>query len=467
MSVGFTAADALNWTAGRLAGGSAEDRFEGVGIDARTIEPGQLFVAIRGKHHDAHGFVDDAVTAGASGLLVEESWLASNSAPENTCTLAVADSTAALGALARGHRDRFKGPVVAVTGSNGKTTTKELIHSILSVSGPCLRNPGNFNNEFGLPLSLLARRDEDERVVVELGMNHRGEIARLAAIARPDVGVITNVGSAHIEFLGSQEQIAEEKGDLVASLGVDGVAVLNHDDPLAMSQARRIQGALRTFGRGPGADVRAESVRPQKDGHYSFRLVAPEGRAEVRVRGLAETTVINALAASAAALVAGADLESTARGLELFKGVEGRMVKRTTLGGANLVDDTYNANPQSVQTALESLVNLKANGRSIAILGDMGELGDASERAHRQLGRLSAELGIDELFVLGEDARWIAEEALASGMAPGSVHVEKEHQAIGQSVEQIAGPGDWILVKGSRAMKMERLVEILASEEKN
>ncbi|MCS5635610.1 MAG: UDP-N-acetylmuramoyl-tripeptide--D-alanyl-D-alanine ligase [Myxococcota bacterium] len=467
MSVAFTAADALDWTAGRLAAGSAEDRFEGVGIDTRTIEPGQLFVAIKGERHDAHGFIEAAVEAGATGLLVEDSWLASNSPPPDTCTLAVPDSTTALGALARGHRNRFEGPVVAVTGSNGKTTTKELIHSILSVSGPCLRNPGNLNNEFGLPLSLLARRDEDETAVVELGMNHRGEIARLAAIARPDVGVITNIGSAHIEFLGSQEAIAEEKGDLVASLGADGVAVLNHDDPLAMSQARRIGGALRTFGRGPGADVGAESVRPQGDGHYSFNLVAPEGRAQVRVRGLADTTVINALAAAAAALVAGADLESTARGLELFEGIKGRMAKRTTREGANLVDDTYNANPQSMQSALECLVDLKAKGRGIAILGDMGELGDTSEQAHRQLGRLSAQLGVDELFVLGENAQWIAEEALASGMAPGAVHVEKEHEAIGQSVQQLAGPGDWILVKGSRAMKMERLVEILASEEKN
>jgi len=467
MTVEFTASDALDWTTGRLAAGSAEARFEGVGIDTRTIQPGQLFVAIRGENHDAHGFIQTAIESAASGLLGEDTWLASNSAPPDTCTLAVADSTTALGALARGHRDRFPGPVVAVTGSNGKTTTKELIHSILSVSGPCLRNPGNLNNEFGLPLSLLARREEDERVVVELGMNHRGEIARLAAIARPNVGVITNIGTAHIEFLGSREEIAEEKGDLVASLDAGGVAVLNHDDALAMSQARRIGSALRTFGRGPGADVSAEEVRPHDDGHYTFRLVAPEGQAQVRVRGLAETTVINALAASAAALLAGADMDSTARGLELFEGVKGRMAKRTTLGGANLVDDTYNANPQSMQSALESLVGLKSNGRGIAVLGDMGELGEASEEAHRQLGRLSARLGVDELFILGENAAWVAEEALASGMASANVHIEEEHETIGQSIQELAGPGDWVLIKGSRAMKMERLVEILASEEKN
>mgnify|MGYP003310247197 CR=1 FL=1 len=243
--------------------------------------------------------------------------------------------------------------------------------------------------------------------------------------------------------------------------------MLNHDDPLAMSQAKRIKGALRTFGREAGADVGAEEIRPHEDGHYTFQLVAPEGQARVRVHGLAETTVSNALAASAAALLAGADMDTVAEGLALFEGVKGRMARTTTRRGANLVDDTYNANPQSMRSALESLAGLKAGGRGIAVLGDMGELGQESEEAHRQLGRLSARLGVDELFILGDNAEWVAEEALAAGMAPARVHVEKEHEAVGESIQELAGPGDWVLVKGSRAMKMERIVEILASEEKN
>ena len=185
------------------------------------------------------------------------------------------------------------------------------------------------------------------------------------------------------------------------------------------------------------------------------------------MHGLAETTVINALAASAAALLAGADMDTVAEGLALFEGVKGRMARTTTRRGANLVDDTYNANPQSMRSALESLAGLKAGGRGIAVLGDMGELGQESEEAHRQLGRLSARLGVDELFILGDNAEWVAEEALAAGMAPARVHVEKEHEAVGESIQELAGPGDWVLVKGSRAMKMERIVEILASEEKN
>jgi len=300
-----------------------------VSFAAGTLEPGQLFIAIRGERHDGHAFVGPAVERGAAGLVVEESWLTENTPRSDACIIGVADSTIALGALAKGHRSGFAGPVIAVTGSNGKTTTKELIYCILSVSGPCLKNPGNLNNEFGLPLSLLSRREEHLKAVVELGMNHRGEIARLTAIASPDVGLVTNIGSAHIEFLGSREEIAKEKGDLVAGLGPDGVAILNHDDPLAMAQAVRAAGSVRTFGRGQGADVSAEDVKAEPDGHYSFKLVAPEGSVEVRVYGLAETAVINSLAASAAALEVGADLEDIAAGLANFRGVEGRMASRS------------------------------------------------------------------------------------------------------------------------------------------
>ena len=467
MTVPFTRDDAVRWCGGRLAVEADPGQFMGVAIDARTIEPGQLFVAIRGERHDAHQFIDDALRRGATGLLIEEAWLSQNSPPTGKCTVAVDDTTKALGALARGHRDGFEGSVVAVTGSNGKTTTKELIHSILSVSGPCLKNPGNLNNEFGLPLTLLARQEGQGKAVVELGMNHRGEIARLAAIARPDVGVITNIGSAHIEFLGSKEEIAAEKGDLIAGLAPSGTSILNHDDHLAMSQAPRARGPLRTFGREAGADVGAEAVQADQDGHYTFKLVTPEGSIDIRVAGLADTIVINALAAAAACLVVGSDLDEVALGLERFQGVAGRMVGRAMPGGGHLVDDTYNANPQSMQSALENLVRLGAHGRCLAVLGEMGELGEASEDSHRSLGRLAAELGLDHLFLLGENAHWVAEDALAAGMAEDSVHVEKEHEAMGRSVQEIAQPGDWVLVKGSRAMHMERLVEILATEENN
>lgn len=467
MSAPFSAAETVAWTGGRLASGASTEQFNGAGIDTRTIEPGRLFIAIRGERHDGHSFVDPALERGAGGLVVEESWLSQQASLPSTCIIGVADSTTALGALAKGHRNNFEGPVIAVTGSNGKTTTKELIHAILSTSGPCLKNPGNLNNEFGLPLSLLGRNDEDRKAVVELGMNHRGEIARLAAIADPDIGVITNIGTAHIEFLGSQEEIAKEKGDLLAGLRPEGIAIVNHDDALAMTQASRAPGSIRTFGRDPGADVGAEDVKAEPEGHHSFRLVAPEGSTQVCVRGLGETTVINSLAASAAALAAGTKLHEVTEGLANFRGVQGRMASLRLAGGGHLIDDTYNANPQSMRNALESLISLEGDGQTIAVLGEMGELGAGSRAAHREIGRLASELGIDRLFAMGENAQWIADGAMEAGMSEEVVLVGTDHEQMTQSIRRFMKTGDRVLVKGSRAMRMERIVESLAAEEKH
>jgi UDP-N-acetylmuramoyl-tripeptide--D-alanyl-D-alanine ligase len=379
--------------------------------------------------------------------------------------VAVEDTTRALGALARGHRDRFEGPVIAVTGSNGKTSTKEMIHCILSVPGPCLKNPGNLNNEYGLPLSLLARAEEERTAVVELGMNHRGEIARLAAIARPDIAVITNIGTAHIEFFKDQAEIALEKGDLVAALEPTGVAVLNRDDALAFDQGGRVRGRTMSFGRHADADVRAEDVTIEEGGLFSFRLLSPEGNIPIRVRGLAETTISNSLAAAAASLAAGARLEHIQQGLAKFEGVPGRMMARRLSGGAHIIDDSYNANPQSLKNALQSLARLKGRGRSIAILGDMGELGEISEEAHAEIGSLVAELGIDQLFAIGKHSRGLAEAAILRGMSRSKVRVESKLEVLAEEVAELVQCQDWILVKGSRSMQLERVVEALTSEE--
>ena len=286
MSVPFSLSDAINWTGGRSSAEDDRIQFPGVGIDTRSLHPGDLFVAIRGERHDAHGFLPDALAAGAGGLMLEAAWLGEHSPNTGLPVVAVEDTTRALGALARGHRDRFEGPVIAVTGSNGKTSTKEMIHCILSVPGPCLKNPGNLNNEYGLPLSLLARAEEERTAVVELGMNHRGEIARLAAIARPDIAVITNIGTAHIEFFKDQAEIALEKGDLVAALEPTGVAVLNRDDALAFDQGGRVRGRTMSFGRHADADVRAEDVTIEEGGLFSFRLLFDYGAGEKGLDGL-------------------------------------------------------------------------------------------------------------------------------------------------------------------------------------
>jgi len=467
VTIPFDARDIVRWCDAMQVRGPATTRFTGVSIDTRTIGNGQLFVAISGSRLDAHDYLVRAVESGAAGLLVERDRALPNVLAADLPVLAADDTTRALGALAAGHRTSHHGPLVAITGSNGKTTTKEMCAAILAVAGPCLKNAGNLNNEFGLPLTLLRRDACHGRVVVELGMNHRGEIARLAAIAGPTVGVITNVGTAHIEFLGSREEIAREKGDLVAALGPDAVAVLNADDAFVDAQARRTAARVVRFGLGPGADVRAEGLQV-RNGGYAFELCAPEGSIACEVAGLGETAVLNALAASAAALAAGVPLSEIALGLSRYRPVPGRLEPIALTGGGVVINDTYNANPQSTEEALQVLSRLAGGGgngsaaRGIAVLGDMGELGEVTPDAHREAGRLAASLGIDRLYALGEHAAELARGAIEAGMDPSHVHVSQSWEETGELVSAELTARDRVLVKGSRAMRMERIVEQLA-----
>jgi len=455
MSEPFSTDDAVLWTGGELARGDAATRFTGVTIDSRRVSAGDLFVAIAGERFDGHDFLEDVVRAGAAGVAIR----AGRKAPEGArCAIAVDDTTRALGAIAAGHRRRFAGPLVAITGSNGKTTTKEMCAAILGVGGACLKNEGNLNNEFGLPLTLLRRDAEHRSVVVELGMNHRGEIARLVAIAQPRVGVITNVGTAHIEHLGSREEIALEKGDLVAALGADATAVLNADDPLAAAQAVRTPARVVRFGRGDLAEVRADGVSATSDGRYGFALLAPEGRVEVSVAGLGETTVPNALAAAAGALAAGASLADVAAGLRAYRPVSGRLSPIALARGGLLIDDTYNANPQSMEVALRTLARGEVTGRRIAVLGDMGELGEYGAEAHRDAGELAAQLGIDRVFAVGQHSAEVVRSARAAGMDASALHAGRDWEETAERVLEGLGEGDRVLVKGSRAMRMERIV---------
>jgi UDP-N-acetylmuramoyl-tripeptide--D-alanyl-D-alanine ligase len=467
MSVAFRARDAVDWTGGRLLQGRPDARLEGASIDSRTLVAGELFTAIVGESHDGHAFLSRAVAAGAAGLIVARGRALPAELKPDLPVIGVEDTTRALGALAAGHRGGFEGPVVAITGSNGKTTTKEMCAAILGIGAPCLKNPGNLNNHWGLPLSLLQRSETDRSVVVELGMNHRGEIAELAAIARPSVGVITNVGVAHIEHLGSQEEIALEKGDLVAGLPADGTAVLNADDPRVAAQAQRTGARVLRFGRGAGAEVRAEDVRRLERGAFAFSLAAPQGRVAVEVAGLGETTLANALAAAAGALAAGAAIRHVAEGLAGYRPVSGRLEPFELSGGGLLIDDSYNANPQSMQVALELLAERgsASGGRTLAVLGDMGELGDTAAPAHAEVGALAARLGIDSLVALGEHASRLTRAAVDAGLAPDSVAVASDHDDAVARVRSRLGGGDCVLVKGSRAMHMERVVRALREEE--
>jgi UDP-N-acetylmuramoyl-tripeptide--D-alanyl-D-alanine ligase len=462
MTVAFCVGDAVRWTEGTLVGGDEATVLSGVSIDSRTIERGDLFHAIAGPSHDGHDYLENALDRGAAALIVQRG----RALPDTLAVpvIAVEDTTRALGALAAGHRSEFHGPVVAITGSNGKTTTKEMCAAILAVSAPCHRTPGNLNNQYGLPLTLLGRSEADRALVVELGMNHPGEIAQLVEIAKPTVGVITNVGTAHIEFLGSREEIAREKGDLVALLPADGTAVLNADDPIVLAQRNRTSARVISFGTAIDADVRGGDIEWIDDRGYRLELETPEGTGTIEVQGLGPTTVINALAAAAAALAAGASVPDITKGLANYQGIKGRLERRELSGGIALVDDTYNANPQSMEAALRLLAELKGAHRAVAIVGDMGELGNTAEAAHREVGRLAASLGIDILIALGARAQTITTGALDSGMDPTHVFVASDHADASKRACGFLRERDTVLVKGSRSMRMERVVEAIASE---
>lgn len=464
MSLPFDVSEALRWTGGELRQGARDVRFTGLSIDTRTLQTGQLFVAIVGPQHDAHAYLERAAGAGAAGLIVDRERALPGGLGAGLPVLAVRDTTRALGDLASGHRAGFDGPVVAITGSNGKTTTKEMCAAILSAGAPTLKNRGNLNNQFGLPLTLLAREASHRRLVLELGMNHRGEIAALARIARPTIGVVTNVGTAHIEYLGSGDAIAQEKGDLLAALPPQGVAVVNAEDERAEALAARAPGRILRFGRSPDADVRAETIRRREgDDGFAFALRAPQGEVPVEVAGLGDHTILNALCAAAAALAAGATLAEVAEGLAAHRPVGGRLQRRELRDGIVLIDDSYNANPQSMEVALRLLAGSDGS-RRVAVLGDMGELGGTAEKAHREAGRLTASLGIELLIAVGERAGWVAAGAAEAGMSDACIRIERSSDEAALTVRELARPGDRILVKGSRAMRMERISDLLEAE---
>jgi UDP-N-acetylmuramoyl-tripeptide--D-alanyl-D-alanine ligase len=458
LSARFVLGDVVRWCGASLRAGSAEHRCEGVSIDSRRVPPGCLFVAIRGERHDAHRFLEDAARAGAA-LLVERGCGAPSGAP----TVEVDDTTRALADLAAGVRRRYRGRVVGITGSNGKTSTKELASAALGEALPHLKTEGNLNNHIGVPLTLLRLEEKYRVAIVEMGTNHPGEIAFLAGLVSPEIGVITNVGTAHAEFLGGREEVGREKGSLFEALPEHGVAVANADDDFVMAQTARTRAELLRFGRAPEAEVCAEDVRAVGLEGFRFRLRTPWGSAEARIPSLGEVHVQNALAAAAAALAAGAELDAVAAGLARAPVVSGRL-EPVRLGGFHVLNDSYNANPQSMRAAIETLCRLRGEGRALAVLGDMGELGPDAPRFHREVGRAVGELGVDVLLAVGEHARAVGEAAIEAGLPASAIGTAEDAAVAAERLSDTLREGDWVLLKGSRAMRMERVLEHLRSE---
>ena len=430
-------------------------RFTRVTTDTRTLAPGDLFVALKGERFDGHEFIDQARQAGAAGALVSEAQ------PSNLPQVIVKDTLAGLQDYAISWRGDFHLPLVAVTGSNGKTTVKQMLAGICARRGPVLATTGNLNNHIGVPLTLLSLREEHRTAIVEMGANHFGEIARLAEIARPDIGVVNNAGDAHLEGFGSREGVAQAKGELFAALGDNGIAVINADDDYAPLWRELAGGAdVLSFGLSEHADVRAVNVHPEPPEAptaVEFELRTPEGRQSVNLPLPGLHNVRNALAAAACAVALGLDARDIAIGLMGVRPAPGRLSWRRAHNGARLLDDTYNANPTSLRAGLELLGAVQA--RRWLILGDMGELGRGAEQLHHAAGEDARALGIERLYAVGPLARHAA-----TGFGAGAVHFEDTAALIAEVRERLS-PEVAVLVKGSRSSRMERVVAGLTGEE--
>ena len=443
------------------AGGGDDVEVTGVSTDTRTVADGQLFIALSGERFDAHDFLDQAITAGATALLVSDE----SKLPAGCSAVVVGDDTRlALGRLAAAWRARFSLPVIAVTGSNGKTTTKEMVAAILKVAfgTSVLSTRGNLNNDIGLPLTLLGLRPTHRAAVIEMGMNHPGEIAYLAQIGSPTVALVTNAQRAHLEGMGDLEEVAREKGSIFGGLLPNGVAIINADDTYA-DFWRGMAGvhAVRTFGIDHAADVRG-AVR-QHGLEIAIELSAAEGAAAITLHIPGRHNARNAVAAAAACLAAGVTMADVAAGLEAFSGVKGRLQRRAGNKGAEILDDTYNANPDSVRAGIDVLA--ATIGRKLMVLGDMGEIGEASGQFHDEVGGYAKSQGIDRLFAFGDAA-----QQAVRNFGEGAKHYCNIEKLIA-AVDKELGPDTTVLVKGSRFMKMERVVDALAApasvEEKN
>lgn len=444
----------------RATGGSAQGdgtvAVTGVSTDSRSVGPGELFVPLRGERFDGHDFIASAVGRGVTAVLAERGWLARHQLPEKIACVAVDDTLRALGDLAAWHRNRFRLPVVGITGSNGKTTTKEMLGAILARGGNGLKTAGNLNNLIGLPQMLLRLSSSDRWAVLEMGMSEAGEIDRLAEIARPRVGVITNVFPAHLESMGSVAAVARAKGELFGRLAEGGTAVANADDPLVAALPVPAGVARLTFGLAAG-EVTATDLVSLGIAGQSFTLRLPGGAYPVRLAAFGRHNVQNALAAAAAAVALGIDGEEIRGGLESFTPYDKRF-RLEEIHGVVLIDDSYNANPASTAAALATLRDLKGGHRAIAVLGDMLELGEERDAAHREIGRLAAAC-VDRLYLLGGMAGLTAAAAREAGLSAAAVRVAATHDEIVADLSAALSPGDFILVKGSRGMRMEVVAE--------
>ncbi len=461
----LTAGDVAGAVGGTLSGDAAAEVTGTVTVDSRTVGPGDLFVALPGERVDGHDYLAAAAAAGAAVALV------ARPDPALPC-VAVDDPVAGLGRLAAAVHGRLTAGAgvqglrtVGITGSSGKTSTKDLLGQVLAAAAPTVSPPGSYNNDIGLPLTVLDADEETRFLVLEMGARGPGHIARLCAVARPQVGVVLNVGSAHLGEFGSADGVAQAKGELVEALADDGTAVLNADDPRVLAMAGRTRAHVVTTGRGADADVRASDVVLDDQARARFTLTAQGQSHPVALQVVGEHQVANALSAAAAAIALGLSPAQVADALSAAAPrSRWRMEVTRRPDGVTVINDAYNANPESMRAALAALAGLPGS-RRIAVLGAMAELGPGAPAEHDRLGRDAAAAGIDLIVAVGADAVGIADGAVAAGRRAGeeSVHVP-DRTAARDLLDDVLRPGDVVLVKASRSYGLERLAADLLED---
>ena len=457
----WRAAEIIEATGGKLLFGSLDRRFAGISIDSRKISKDDLFIAVQGDVHDGHSFVGGVVEKGIGGLVIDQKKTdmvpVSGISDTGMVCITVDNTRRALGDLAAFHRRRLPVSVIALTGSNGKTTTRNMTTAVVSRRFCTLSTQGNLNNDIGVPLTLFNLKRDHQWAVVELGMNRPGEILRLGEICRPDIGMITNIGPAHLEGLGSVDAVMKAKGELLKTIKPDGTAVLNADDPRLMTLADAASINVFLFGVSKKANVRAESVRQHEDG-LSFSLILPDKTIPVQLQSPAKFMVSNALAAAAVGCILGLTADDIKGGLENFTPVSQRMNIHKTGKGIHIIDDTYNANPGSMRAAIETLTALRGKNRGFTIIGDMLELGDHSASMHRMIGTVAAGSNIAGLYVTGNFADDVVAGAMDEKMKSKDIFKGSREEIL-EAITKKLDSGDWVLVKGSRGMRMETVVE--------
>jgi UDP-N-acetylmuramoyl-tripeptide--D-alanyl-D-alanine ligase len=450
---------------GELINGDLEKEIKEVSIDSRTINKGELFFAIKGDRFDGHNFVMDAIDSEASGVVIESDRVGEYDFKNDIIVIGVEDTTKALQDLAKYYRNLFNIPFVGVTGSTGKTTTKDLIASVLNIKFKTLKTEGNYNNEFGLPLTLFRLDSSHEVGVVELAMRGLGEIEYLTQIAQPEIGVITNVGLTHLELLGTQENIAKAKSELLTALPTSGKAILNGDDQYVREMAARTEAEVIYYGYEDINDLQAIDLKNLGEDGLNFTVKCPRDSLEIRLALPGEHNVYNALAAVGVGLELGLDIEEIKKGLAHLELTEMRGDIKKLNSGATVINDAYNANPTSMKAGLNLLASMRQDeGRLFAVLGDMLELGSVAKEAHLKIANDLIKNNIDYLLTVGKLALLIAQEAKNLGLSEDQVFICESNQEIIDQLLQLIEANDTILLKGSRGMKLEEVEEALLGD---